>query len=419
MIVEITAPSPGESILEVEISTWLVEDGDHVEKDQEVAEIESDKATLPLVASHPGKIKLLVKAGETIAVGSVLCTIDTSESTPPEITKQPKARQTEISEKKEIKTTQKSDIQAEKTANAGAEKIKISPVARKMMDDNGLSVDDVLAGLKRISRKDVEAVLSSVHGKTGKISGDKSIPSRSEKRARMSSLRRKLSERLVAVRNETAMLTTFNEADMSEVISMRKKYQEAFTRKHGVKLGYISFFVRAVTDALLQFPGVNSRIEGDEIVTPEFCDIGIAVQSDKGLVVPVLRNTETLSIADIERQILEFAEKAKVNRLSIAEMTGGTFTITNGGVFGSMLSTPIINPPQAAILGMHNIVNRPVAVNGRVEIRPVMYIALSYDHRIIDGKDAVLFLVTVKELIENPVKLLLRGADPEKILLDI
>jgi 2-oxoglutarate dehydrogenase E2 component (dihydrolipoamide succinyltransferase) len=235
----------------------------------------------------------------------------------------------------------------------------------------------------------------------------------------MSSLRRKLSERLVAVRNETAMLTTFNETDMSEVISLRKKYQEAFTRKHGVKLGFMSFFVRAVTDALLQFPGVNSRIEGDEIVTPEFCDIGIAVQSDKGLVVPVLRNTETLSFAEIERQILDFADKARVNRLSIAEMTGGTFTITNGGVFGSMLSTPIINPPQAAILGMHNIVDRPAAVNGKVEIRPVMYIALSYDHRIIDGKDAVRFLVTVKELVENPVRMIFRDADPEKILLDI
>jgi 2-oxoglutarate dehydrogenase E2 component (dihydrolipoamide succinyltransferase) len=235
----------------------------------------------------------------------------------------------------------------------------------------------------------------------------------------MSPLRKKLGERLVAVKNETAMLTTFNEADMSEIIALRGKYQDSFTQKHGVKLGFISFFVRAVTEALLHFPGINSRIEGDEIVTPEFCDIGIAVQTEKGLTVPVLRNTEMMSLARIEQYILEFAEKGKSNRISIAEMTGGTFTITNGGVFGSMLSTPIINPPQSAILGMHNIVDRPVAVNGKIEIRPIMYIALSYDHRIIDGKDAVRFLVMIKELIENPVKFLFRGADPEKTLLDI
>jgi 2-oxoglutarate dehydrogenase E2 component (dihydrolipoamide succinyltransferase) len=419
MIVEIKAPSPGESILEVEVGTWLVEDGDHVEKDQDIAEIESDKATLPLVASNAGKIKIMAKPGEQIAVGTILCTIDTSEQAPAGATKKQKAQQTVISEKKEIKTTLKDDIKAEKSVSTGSEKIKVSPVAQKIMHDHGLSVDDVLAGLRRISRQDVEAVLSGMPARTGRINEATTQPSRVEKRSRMSSLRRKLSERLVAVRNETAMLTTFNETDMSEVISLRKKYQEAFTRKHGVKLGLMSFFVRAVTDALLQFPGVNSRIEGDEIVTPEFCDIGIAVQSDKGLVVPVLRNTETLSFAEIERQILDFADKARVNRLSIAEMTGGTFTITNGGVFGSMLSTPIINPPQAAILGMHNIVDRPAAVNGKVEIRPVMYIALSYDHRIIDGKDAVRFLVTVKELVENPVRMIFRDADPEKILLDI
>jgi 2-oxoglutarate dehydrogenase E2 component (dihydrolipoamide succinyltransferase) len=418
MIVEITAPSPGESILEVEIGSWLVEDGDHVEKDQEIAEIESDKATLPLIASHTGKIKILVKSGETIAIGTVLCRIDTSESTSPGVTKPPKVRQTAISEKKDTTTTQKVDIQPEIAVSSGSEKIKISPVAKKLMADHDLSVDDVLAGLRRISKQDVEAVLSATPVIKNN-STTKTKPSRMEQRSRMSSLRRKLSERLVAVRNETAILTTFNEADMSEVISLRKKYQETFTAKHGVKLGYMSFFVRAVTDALLQFPGVNSRIEGDEIVMPEFCDIGIAVQSDKGLVVPVLRNTETLSFADIELRILDFAEKARVNRLSIAEMTGGTFTITNGGVFGSMLSTPIINPPQAAILGMHNIVDRPVAVNGKIEIRPVMYIALTYDHRIIDGKDAVQFLVAVKELIENPVRILLRGINPEKILLDI
>jgi 2-oxoglutarate dehydrogenase E2 component (dihydrolipoamide succinyltransferase) len=419
MIVEITAPSPGESILEVELGSWLVDEGDHVEKDQEISEIESDKATLPLVASHSGKISILVKSGESVAVGTILCTIDTSAKGTVKGSKTPIARQTDISEKKDIKTTQKVDFQAEKSVTPGSEKIRVSPVAQKMMDDHGLSVDDIMAGLKRISRQNVEAVLSGMPARMERLHDETSPPSRAEKRTRMSSLRRKLSERLVAVRNETAMLTTFNEVDMSGIISLRQKYQEAFIQKHGVKLGLISFFVRAVTDTLIQFPGVNSRIEGDEIVTPEFCDIGIAVQSDKGLVVPVLRNTERMSFAMIERQIIDFAEKARANRLSIAEMSGGTFTITNGGVFGSMLSTPIINPPQSAILGMHNIVDRPVAVRGNVEIRPVMYLALSYDHRIIDGKDAVRFLVTVKEMIENPVRMLFRGADPEKVLLDI
>jgi len=418
MIIEITAPSPGESILEVELGIWLVEDGDHVEKDQEIAEIESDKATLPLAASDTGRISLLVKTGESVAVGTILCTIDTSEKGTVRAVKTPKARQTDISEKKDIKTVQKADIKAEKSVAPGTEKIRISPVAQKMMDDHGLSVDDIMAGLRRISRQEVEAVLSTRPARTESLHDETSPPSRDEKRNRMSSLRKKLSERLVAVKNQTAMLTTFNEVDMSGIISLRQKYQEAFTVKHGVKLGYISFFIRAVTDALIQFPGINSRIEGDEIVTPGFCDIGIAVQSEKGLVVPVLRNTERLSMAMIERQIIDFAEKARINRISIPEMTGGTFTITNGGVFGSMLSTPIINPPQSAILGMHNIVDRPVVVKGKVEIRPVMYLALTYDHRIIDGKDAVRFLVTVKELIENPVRMLFRGADPEKILLD-
>jgi 2-oxoglutarate dehydrogenase E2 component (dihydrolipoamide succinyltransferase) len=400
---EIVAPSPGESITQVELGRWLVEDGDHVEKDQEIAEIESDKATLPLVAGYTGKISMLVKAGESIAVGTVICIIDTSAKSPVKNNKTSQVQQADIPAKKK----------------PGTEKVKVSPVAQKMMDDNGLSVDNIIAGLRRISSQDVKAVLSDVSARAVKTNSEISTPSRVEKRIRMSPLRKKLSERLVAVKNETAMLTTFNEADMSEVIYLRGKYQDAFTQKHGVKLGFISFFVRAVTEALLHFPVVNSRIEGDEIVIPEFCDIGIAVQTEKGLMVPVLRNTEMMSFAIIEQQILEFAEKGKANRISIAEMTGGTFTITNGGVFGSMLSTPIINPPQSAIMGMHNIVDRPVAVNGKIEIRPIMYIALSYDHRIIDGKVAVHFLVMVKELIENPVRQLFRGADPEKTLLDI
>jgi 2-oxoglutarate dehydrogenase E2 component (dihydrolipoamide succinyltransferase) len=395
---------------------WL---SDHVEKDQEIAEIESDKATLPLVAGHPGKISILVKAGESVAVGSILCTIDTSAKGTVQRSKTLKAPNTDLSEKKDIKNNVKADIYTEKAVQSGTGKVKVSPVAQKMMDDHGLSVDDIMTGLRRISRQDVQTVLAGLSARTENLHGEKPAPSRAEKRVRMSALRRKLSERLVAVKNETAMLTTFNEADMSEVISLRKKYQEPFTRKHGVKLGFMSFFVRTATEALLQFPGVNSRIDGDEMITPEYCDIGIAVQTDKGLMVPVLRNTERLSLSMIEQQIAELAEKARANRLSIPEMTGGTFTITNGGIYGSMLSTPIINPPQSAILGMHNITDRPVAVDGKIEIRPMMYIALSYDHRIIDGRDSVRFLVMVKELIENPVRLLFGGADPEKFLLNI
>jgi 2-oxoglutarate dehydrogenase E2 component (dihydrolipoamide succinyltransferase) len=384
----------------VEIGRWLAEDGDYVQKDQEIAEIESDKATLPVVAGHAGKISILVKAGETVAVGTVICTLDTSV-------------------KASVKISDHKDIINEKAVPSGTEKPRISPVAKKMMDDHGLSVNDIITGLKRISSQDVQAVISGLSSPTVKKDSETMTPTREEKRIRMSPLRKKLGERLVAVRNETAMLTTFNEADMSEIIALRTRYQDVFVQKHGVKLGLLSFFVRAVTEALQQFPGVNSRIEADEIVTPEYCDIGIAVQTEKGLMVPILRNTEMMDFATIEKQILQFAEKGRANRISIDEMTGGTFTITNGGVFGSMLSTPIINPPQSAILGMHNIVDRPVAINGQVEIRPVMYIALSYDHRIIDGKDAVRFLVTVKELVENPVRLLFRGKDPEKVLLDL
>lgn len=410
MIFEIIAPGPGESVSQVEVGRWLVEDGNYVLKDQEIAEIESDKATLPVVAGHAGKISILVKEGESIAVGTVICTIDTSAKASHK-DQTSKARQTDISAN--------INIINEKAVPSKTEKVRISPVAQKMMDDYGLSADDIITGLKRISRQDVQAVLSGTPARTVKQNIDTSDPSRQEKRLHLSPLRKKLGERLVSVKNETAMLTTFNEADMSGIMALKSKYQDAFNQKHGVKLGLISFFVRAVTEGLMEFPVVNSRIEGDEIVTPEYCDIGIAVQTEKGLMVPILRNTETMSIAMIEKQIREYAEKGRSNRISIAEMTGGTFTITNGGVFGSMLSTPILNPPQSAILGMHNIVDRPVAINGKVEIRPVMYVALSYDHRVIDGKDAVRFLVLVKEMIENPVRLIFSGKDPEKVLLDI
>ncbi len=420
MIVEIKVPSPGESISEVEIASWLVEDGDYVEKDQEVAEIESDKATLPLIAEKAGKIKLLASPGDTINVGAIACSIDTSAKAPAG-SKQKKAPDLSPGVNKETidpKTSVPVVDSTPKSKSTGAtDNVKISPVAAKMMEENGLSIDDIINGIKRITKKEVQLALDGI-GSSG-IPGRISEISRNENRQRMSSLRRKLADRLVAVKNETAMLTTFNECDMSQIISLRKKYQPAFVEKHGVKLGFMSFFVKAVTEALHAFPNVNSRIEGEDMVTPEYCDIGIAVQTDKGLMVPVIRNAESLSLAAIESGIVEMAGKARAARISLDEMKGGSFTITNGGVFGSMLSTPLLNPPQSAILGMHNILERPVALNGNVVIRPMMYIALSYDHRLIDGRDSVSFLVRIKELIENPVNLMFGGMDPEKLLLEL
>ena len=402
MIVEIKVPSPGQSISEVEIATWLVEDGNYVEKDQEVAEVESDKATLPLIAEESGKIKILAETGVSIKVGAVACTIDTSAKAPA------------------VKKPPSEPSPSPSTSDSGdLSKVKISPVAEKMMEENGLSLEDVLAGLKRIGKKEVQQVINKKN-ETGQAA--KGIPresTRDEVRVGMSNLRRKLGQRLVAVKNETAMLTTFNEVDMNEVIRLRKTYQSTFVGKHGIKLGFMSFFVKAVTEALLEFPRVNSRIDGEDIVSPSFCDIGIAVQTDKGLMVPVIRNAESMSLAEIERNIMTLAGKARAARMGLEDMAGGSFTITNGGVFGSLLSTPILNPPQSAILGMHNIVERPVAIEGQVVVRPMMYIALSYDHRLIDGRDSVSFLVKIKELIEQPVKLLLQGLDPEKELLDL
>lgn len=417
MIVEIKAPSPGESISEVEIASWLVEDGDYVEKDQEVAEVESDKATLPLIAEQAGKIKILASTGESIQVGKVVCSIDTSVKAP---AGKKKKVASEVAEKSQPEITIK-ETPAQKASGspppAIASMAKISPVAAKMMKENGLSVDDIISGLKRITKKEVQMVMDA--GKSPMIHDTPVKASREENHQRMSSLRRKLGERLVAVKNETAMLTTFNECDMSEVIGLRKKYQAAFLEKHGIKLGFMSFFVKAVTVALRVFPNVNSRIDGEDMLTPEYCDIGIAVQTDKGLMVPVIRNAECLSLAGIEASISDLAGKARAARISLEDMSGGSFTITNGGVFGSMLSTPILNPPQSAILGMHNISERPVAVNGQVQIRPIMYIALSYDHRLVDGRDSVSFLVRVKELIENPLYLMFGGRDPEKLLLEL
>jgi 2-oxoglutarate dehydrogenase E2 component (dihydrolipoamide succinyltransferase) len=422
MILEIRIPSPGESVTEVAIGNWLVKDGDTVEKDQEIAEVETDKATLPLIATDSGKISIRAKAGEKILAGDLACTIDTSvksentKARPKTAAAAPVAADKAINQIREntAAVTPAAEIQTVRSVT-DASAVKITPLARRKMEENNLNLDDILKGLKKISTAEVDLVINNAAG-IAKKQAPMAPSGRTTERNPMSPLRRKLSKRLVAVKNETAMLTTFNELDMTAVFEMRKKYQQAFQDKHGIKLGMMSFFAKAASHALMDFPGVNSAIEGEDIISYNFVDLSIAVQTDKGLMVPVIRNAESLSLAQIEKQIAELAQKARSNRLTLEEMTGGTFTLTNGGVFGSMLSTPILNPPQSAILGMHNIVDRPVAVQGRIEIRPIMFLALSYDHRIIDGRDSVSFLVKIKELIESPLKMLL-GKNPEKDLL--
>lgn len=442
MIIEIRIPTPGESITEVEIASWLVEDGDMVEKDQEIAEIESDKATLPLIAEEKGKIKILIQEGETAKVGSVACEIDVSvevdEDKDKKTGKSQKKAETESEVKTEEKMADETAIKEKVTTDASKaksgpveekketssekkdiSKVKITPLAKKMMEESQLSLDDILHGLKKITTKEVEAV-QQVTGDSGdEFMTPKQEITRDEQRVKMSQLRKKLSQRLVAVKNETAMLTTFNEVNMQSIIVLRKKYQKHFQEKHGIKLGFMSFFTRAVVECLKLFPKLNSYIDNDDVVTPAYYDIGIAVQTDKGLMVPVLRNAETLSIPQIEMRISELAAKARNFRISMEEMSGGTFSITNGGIFGSLMSTPILNPPQSGILGMHNIVERPIAVNGKVEIAPMMYVALSYDHRIVDGRESVSFLVKLKEMLESPHQLVFGGKDPEKILLGL
>ena len=416
MALEIKIPSPGESITEVELASWFVEDGALVTKNQEIGEIESEKATLPLIAVESGQLKILVKEGETVEVGVVVASIDTSV----EVSDIPTEKSTETSPvtpaEKPSETPAK--IKSGKTtAPAQQSRVKVTPVAKQMMDKEGLSVEDILEGLRKISAGDVKQVIQNRSTPTRPEKATAS--SREEERKKVSQLRKKISERLVAVKNETAMLTTFNETDMSAIMTIRKKYQEQFVEKYGIKLGFMSFFTKAVTEALRQFPAVNSYLDGEEVVTPEYCDIGIAVQTDKGLMVPVIRNAESMSLAELEQQIADLATRARKARLGIEEMSGGTFTISNGGIYGSMLSTPILNPPQSGILGMHNILERPMAINGKVEIRPMMYIALSYDHRVIDGKDSVSFLKTVKALLEEPVRLIFGEQAPEQFLLDI
>ncbi len=414
MIIEIKIPTPGESITEVEIGKWLVENGSVVDKDEEIAEIESDKATLTLIADEGGEIVFKAEEGDTVEVGSVACTIDTSKTNGQS---QKKPVDAEVkSTKEEVVENNKPEAKSESTE---LDKVKVTAVAQKMMEENELSIEDVINGLKRITKKEVKSVLDSGSAVVETPQTDTNSFSREEKREKMSMLRRKLSKRLVAVKNETAMLTTFNEIDMSAVMEIRKTNQSQFIEKHGFKLGFMSFFTKAVATAMSYHPAINSMIDGEEIIQPEFVDVGIAVQTPKGLMVPIVRNTESKSVPAIEAEIKELAEKARAKKISVEELTGGTFTITNGGTFGSLLSTPIINPPQSAILGMHNIVERPVAVNGKVEIRPMMYVALSYDHRIIDGKDSVGFLVKLKEFIENPERMITGGKRPETILLDI
>ena len=384
MLLEIKIPSPGESISEVELATWLVEDGDYVEKDQSIAEIDSDKATLELPAEESGKIKILVEEGQVVAVGEVVCTIDVS------VKSNKKSQQPNDKEKKDL-----AGFKKEKLKN------KTTPLASAIIKKNDISIDQIQATAKsgKITKTDVLGLLND--SKTNSLRTQSSSP--------MSSLRRKIAKRLVAVKNETAMLTTFNEVDMSEIFNVRNDYKADFFDKHGVKLGFMSFFTKAVTNALLEYKDVNAMINGNEIIHYNYADIGIAVSAPKGLMVPILRNAEKMSFLQIESQINRLATKAREGKITIEEMLGGTFTITNGGVFGSMLSTPIINPPQSAILGMHNIVERAVVVEGNVKVRPIMYIALSYDHRIIDGRESVGFLCRVKEQLENPISMLLNN----------
>lgn len=397
MILDMKVPSPGESITEVEIAQWLVEDGDYVEKDQEIAEIDSDKATLALPAEESGIIKLLVGDGETVQVGQVVCQIDTAASGEAKAA-QKKAATPAPNPGPATQTPNATTAPAEsKTYASGTP----SPAAKKIMAETGVSVSNGTGRDGRITKDDV---LKAVAAKGSNTTG-----SRAEERQKMSMLRRKLAARLVSVKNETAMLTTFNEVDMKPIFDLRKTYQNRFVEKHGFKLGFMSFFTLACVRALKMYPQVNAMIDGQEIILHDYQDISIAVSGPKGLMVPVLRNAENMSFAGVEREIARLATRVREGDITIDEMTGGTFTITNGGVFGSMLSTPIINPPQSAILGMHNIVERPVAIQGEVVVRPIMYLALSYDHRIIDGRESVGSLVAIKEALENPIEHLMDG----------
>jgi 2-oxoglutarate dehydrogenase E2 component (dihydrolipoamide succinyltransferase) len=409
MILEMKVPSPGESITEVEIATWLVKDGDYVEKDQAIAEVDSDKATLELPAEASGIITLKAEEGDAVAVGQVVCLIDTGAAKP-EGAAPAKEEKAVEAPKAEVKKEEPKKEEAKPAATYATG--TPSPAARKILDEKSIDAADVTGTGKggRITKDDAVNA-------TGKASmGTPTGGNRGSERTKLSMLRRKVAERLVSAKNDTAMLTTFNEVNMTPINNVRNEFKDAFKAKHnGVSLGYMSFFTKAVVRALQLFPDVNSMIDGDYKVAYDFADISIAVSGPKGLMVPVVRNAEALSFRGIEAEIKRLAIRARDGQITVDDMTGGTFTITNGGVFGSMLSTPIINPPQSGILGMHNIIERPIAVNGKVEIHPMMYVALSYDHRIIDGRESVGFLVAVKEGLENPVELLMDN-NPKKAL---
>lgn len=418
-IVELKVPSPGESITEVVIARWVKNTGDIVEKDDVLAEVDSDKATLTLNAEESGKIEVLAAEGDTVKVGQVVVKIDTSFK--PEakaVVEAPKA-EAKVEAKKDTSTSSVSEkTPATQTTYASGTP---SVAAAKIMAENNIQAGQLAGTGKdgRITKQDVLAALSNGLPTAAKVLSNSWQGGRDKDRTKMTSLRKTVAKRLVAVKNETAMLTTFNEVDMSEIYAIRAKYKDKFKEVYGTNIGFMSFFTKAVTEALYHFPAVNGMIDGEELIYNKYCDIGIAVSAPKGLMVPVLRNAELMSLADIEKGIKDLAIKARDGKLTIADMEGGTFTITNGGVFGSMMSTPIINPPQSAILGMHNVVERPMAVNGQVVIRPMMYIALSYDHRIIDGRESVGFLVKVKEMLENPSRMLFGGKVPEEVLLGL
>lgn len=403
MILEMKVPSPGESIKEVEIATWLVQDGDYVEKDQAIAEVDSDKATLELPAEASGIITLKASEGDAVAVGAVVCLIDTGAAKP--------SGNTPVAEAKPA-AAEAPKAEAPKAAPAPATTYAAqapSPAARKILEEKNIQPSDIVGTGKggRITKEDAVNAVPSMGTPTG--------GNRGTERTKLSMLRRKVAERLVSAKNETAMLTTFNEVDMTNIYSLRDQYKEEFKAKHGLGLGFMSFFTKAVTRALQLYPDVNSMIDGQEKISYDFCDISVAVSGPKGLMVPVMRNAETLSFRGVEAEIKRLALRARDGQITVDEMTGGTFTISNGGVFGSMLSTPIINPPQSGILGMHNVVERPIVRNGQIVIAPVMYVALSYDHRIIDGRESVGFLVAVKEALENPVEILMNN-NPKKAL---
>ena len=407
MILEMKVPSPGESITEVEIAQWLVKDGDYVEKDQAIAEVDSDKATLELPAEESGIITLKAEEGDAVAVGAVVCLIDTGAKKPAGATAEKAAPAKAPAEpKKEPEPARPAPApQAKESYAAGTP----SPAARKILEEKGIEAAAVKGSGKggRITKEDAQQAVPSM--------GTPGGGTRGETRSKLSMLRRKVAERLVSAKNETAMLTTFNEVDMSAVFELRNTYKDIFKDKHDVSLGFMSFFTKAVIRALQLYPAVNSMIDEKEMISFDYCDISIAVSGPKGLMVPVIRNAENLSFRGIEAEVKRLALRARDGQITVDEMTGGTFTISNGGVFGSMLSTPIINPPQSGILGMHNIVERPIVRNGEIVIAPVMYVALSYDHRIIDGRESVGFLVAVKEAIENPIEHLM-GGDPKRAL---